>query len=218
MPSELTHDLSTVSQAFSQGLLLMASLIVALGAQNTWVLRQGLRREQVGPVVATCIVADISLTAAGVFGLGAAMTRSAALVEVLRVAGVLFLLAYALRAAWRAWHGSGALEGGATSVAATVVGPVKAVSLTLAVTLLNPHVYLDTVVLVGAVGAAWPSGGQLAFVAGAGVASAMWFVLLGFGAQALAPSLQRPLTWRVLDAVVAVVMVVVAARLWWGPL
>lgn len=208
---------STTAAAFSQGWLLMAGLIVAIGAQNAWVLRQGLRGGHVGAVVATCVIADVSLTVAGVFGLGAALAASPARLEVLRHLGVAFLLAYAGRAAWRAWRGGDDLRPAAAAELAAE-GAGRVVAVTLAVTLLNPHVYLDTVLLVGSIGAAFPPDGRVAFASGAGLASLMWFAVLGFGARALAPWLQRPATWRVLEGLVAAVMIVVAARLWWQPL
>lgn len=215
MPTELLPTWADTSHALSQGWMLMAGLIVALGAQNAWVLRKGLRREQVGAVVATCVIADVALTCAGVFGLGAAVTRSPVLLEAVRVGGVAFLLLYAGRAAWRAVRGADEALAAAGPV---VASPVRAVSATLAVTLLNPHVYLDTVLLVGAVGAAQAAELRPAFALGAALASLMWFVLLGYGARALAPTLQRPLAWRLIDACVAGVMGMVALRLWFDPL
>lgn len=210
--------MNPVAAAFTQGWLLMAGLIVAIGAQNALVLRQGLRREHVGPVVALCAAADALLVLAGVFGLGTALSASPRLLEALRLGGAAFLLVYAVRAGWRAWRGdaravlapAGAGAGGAT-LGATLAA-------TLAITLLNPHVYLDTVVLVGVVGAHLPAGPRGAFAAGAATASLMWFVTLGFGARALAPTLQRPAVWRGIEAVIAVVMAGVAFQLWWRPL
>jgi L-lysine exporter family protein LysE/ArgO len=201
------------STAFAQGWLMMAGLIVAIGAQNALVLRQGLARSHVGAVVLFCTVSDWLLVAAGVFGLGALLARSAVLLEVMRFGGAAFVLWCAWQAARRAWRGSGALRQalGPSGLAATL-------SVTAALTWLNPHVYLDTVVLLGAVGAQQPEGLRAAFAAGAGLASLMWFSLLGFGAAALAPWLARRGTWRAIDAVVALVMAAVAAQLLLQPL
>lgn len=196
----------------------MAGLIVAIGAQNAWVLRAGVRGAHVGMVVATCVAADVVLTVAGVFGLAAAASTSTKALEVMRVAGVVFLLAYAARSAWRAWRGGYQVLPATAARAAAASDRARTVGMTLAVSLLNPHVYLDTVLLVGSIGAGYPAPARPAFVAGAGLASLMWFAALGFGARALAPWLQRPATWRVLEACVAAVMIVVAARLWWQPL
>jgi L-lysine exporter family protein LysE/ArgO len=199
--------------AFAQGWLMMAGLIVAIGAQNALVLRQGLARSHVGPVVVFCTLSDWALVSAGVFGLGALLSRSGWLLEAMRFGGAAFLLWCALRAARRAWRGSGVLRQalGPTDLAATL-------SVTAALTWLNPHVYLDTVVLLGAVGAQQPAGARPWFAAGAGLASLMWFSLLGFGAAALAPWLARPGTWRAIDAVVAGVMAAVGLQLLVQPL
>lgn len=205
-----------LSHAFAQGWVLMASLIVAIGAQNALVLRQGLRREHVGAVVSVCFAADALLVAAGVFGLGALVARSAFWLEALRLFGAAFLTVYALRSAWRACRGD-ASTGLAPAAEAAATPISRTLTTTLALTLLNPHVYLDTVVLVGAVGAQLPAAARLPFAGGAGTASLMWFVALGFGARALAPRLQSPGVWRALDAVVALVMGLAAARLWGAP-
>lgn len=195
--------------SFVTGASLGASLIVAIGAQNTFVLRQGIRREHVGVVVAICTLLDIVLMAAGVAGLGAAVTARPRLLDALAVGGALLLAAYGLSALRRALRPQ-VLQ--AATAGAAQAAPAVALQV-LAISLLNPHVYLDTVVLVGAVGARQPAGTQLAFVAGAGLASAAWFAALGFGARALAPLFARPLAWRVLDSAVAAMMGLIAARL-----
>lgn len=199
--------------ALLQGALMAAGLIVAIGAQNALVLRQGLRRAHVGPVVALCIASDWLLIAAGVFGLGALVRSSPAWLEVFRLGGAAFLIGYGLLAARRAWRGSGTLA--AASEGGTLAGTLGT---TLALTYLNPHVYLDTVVLLGSVGAQQPDGARAAFAVGAGLASALWFVTLGCGAAAAARWLQRPAVWRGIDAGVALVMFGVAAQLLARPL
>ncbi|WP_237214452.1 LysE/ArgO family amino acid transporter [Falsiroseomonas oryziterrae] len=195
--------------AFLSGFALSAALIVAIGAQNAFVLRQGLRREHVGPVVAFCALADVTLMAAGVAGLGALLDATPALTHALALGGAAFLGWYGLGALRRAWRPSAGLSGDPRGEALTLRA---ALLRTAGFTLLNPHVYLDTVLLVGAVGAAQP-GGQGAFVGGAGLASALWFAALGYGARLLAPLFARPVAWRVLDGVVGVTMLALAAGL-----
>lgn len=196
------------SAAFVRGWLLGASLIAAIGAQNALVLRQGLLRQHVGPVVALCIASDWLLIAAGVYGVGALITASPLLLAVLRYGGAVFLAVYGLRAAWRAWRGGTlvAAADGARALGATLASAA-------AMTWLNPHVYLDTVVLLGTLGAQHEGAARAAFVGGAGVASLMWFTLIGYGAAALAQPLQRPAVWRAIDASIAVVMLTIAGQL-----
>lgn len=192
--------------ALTTGFLASLGLIVAIGAQNAWVLRQGLRREHVGLVVAICVGADVVLMAAGTAGLGALRESAPWLLGVLRWGGVAYLLVLAAVAARAALTSRSALE-------ASEERPARSVALTtLAVTLLNPHVYLDTLVMLGTV---TNSFGDLRWVAAAGAmaASLAWFTLLSLGARALSGVLDRPTTWRVIDGVVAVVMVTVAAML-----
>ena len=197
------------AHAFFQGWLMTAGLIVAIGAQNALVLRQGLIRAHVGPVVVVCTLSDWLLIALGGFGRGAVIQSSPLLLQVFRYGGTVFLLAYGLRSALAAWRGNGALvqaDARNATLAATLVS-------TLALTYLNPHVYLDTVVLLGSVGAQHGPDGRIAFAAGAGLASLMWFVTLGYGAVAASRWLRHPAAWRAIDAMVAVVMFSVAAQL-----
>lgn len=205
---------SAVSTAFVQGWLMTAGLIVAIGAQNALVLRQGLARTHVGAVVILCIVSDWLLIALGVFGLGTAVQSSPALLDVLRYAGAAFLIGYGVRAAARAARAGGDVLQGA-GPAATLASTLGTA---LALTYLNPHVYLDTVVLLGSVGAQQRGAGQVAFAVGAGIASAIWFTTLGYGAAAASRWLQRPAVWRAIDASVALVMLMVAAQLLIHPL
>jgi L-lysine exporter family protein LysE/ArgO len=181
-------------------------LIVAIGAQNAFVLRQGLLREHVLPVVLTCAVSDLLLIAAGIAGLGAAVSARPAAVTAVRWVGAAFLLAYAALAARRAWRPS--------TLTPTDRAPatLRATLLTcLALTYLNPHVYLDTVLLLGTV--AQQHQHRWLFGVGATVASGVWFSALGLGAHRLAPVLSRPTAWRVLDGLIAVVMAAVATSL-----
>ena len=184
------------------------SLIIAIGAQNAFVLRQGLRREHVLPVVAVCAVSDAILIAVGVGGLGTLVQLAPWLLVVVRIGGAVFLLAYAVIAARRALRPSKLVtdEQGARS-------PLWPTVLTvIALTWLNPHVYLDTIVLLGSV-AGTHGADRWWFGLGAIVASIVWFSALGFGARLLRPLFARPVSWRVLDAIIAVVMTAIAVSL-----
>lgn len=188
------------------GFSVSLALIAAIGAQNAFVLRQGLRREHVVPVVLLCAASDALLIGAGIAGLGAAIAQRPAALAVARWAGAAFLLGYALLAARRA------LRPGALDPAQRQPATLRATVLAcLAFTYLNPHVYLDTVLLLGAV--AHQHRHEWLFGAGAALASAAWFTALGTGAHRLAPVLARPAAWRVLDALVAVVMATIAVSL-----
>ncbi len=207
------------------GLGLGLSLIVAIGAQNVFVLRQGIRREHVLAVVAICAVSDAVLIVAGVAGLGLVISTVPWLVVVARWAGALFLLAYGVVAARRAWRGSEEglgvdadrpstspmRNGGAISTASrTKLAPV--VLTVTALTWLNPHVYLDTVLMLGSIAATHGEERWL-FAAGAVSASILWFTALGFGARYIGRWLRTPRSWRILDALIAVVMITIAVTL-----
>ncbi len=185
------------------------ALIVAIGAQNAHVLRQGLRREHVGLVVAICALSDIVLIAVGTAGVGAVIAASRTVTVIVTVLGALVLLGYGAVAVRRALRPGDALvaeEGGAA------LGVGAAAATTVALTWLNPHVYLDTVVLLGSV-AAGHGDGRWWFALGAALASVVWFTGLGFGAAALRPLFARRGAWRVLDSVIALVMVAIAVKL-----
>lgn len=184
------------------------SLIVAIGAQNAFVLRQGLRREHVLAVVAVCAVSDVVLIATGIAGLGALLDLAPWLVDVMRLGGAAFLLAYAALAARRAWRPAAI----APDAVEATTPLVTAVATCLALTWLNPHVYLDTVILLGSV-ADSHGHDRWWFGAGAAIGSVTWFVSLGFGARLLTPLFVRPAAWRVLDGIIAVVMVLIAGGL-----
>jgi L-lysine exporter family protein LysE/ArgO len=184
------------------------SLIVAIGSQNAFVLRQGLRQEHVLAIVAICASADALLILAGVAGLGEVIQAAPAALAWLRFAGAAFLAAYGVMALRRALdpHQAVVERGAPITLRA-------AVATTLAFTFLNPHVYLDTVVLVGALANQHQGAERWQFAAGAATASVVWFTALGFGAKLLVPVFSRPVTWRVLDAVIAGVMFTLAASL-----
>ncbi|MFF1572989.1 LysE/ArgO family amino acid transporter [Leifsonia sp. NPDC058292] len=185
------------------------SLIVAIGAQNAYVLRQGLRREHVLPIVLICIVSDAILIAAGVAGIGLVIKAAPLALEIVRWAGFAFLVLYALFAARRALRPE-ELRAASGSAATSLLA---AVGTCLALTWLNPHVYLDTVLLLGSLSASHGDPGRWVFGAGAVIASALWFGLLGFGARYLAPVFARPVAWRILDGGIAVLMLVLAVLL-----
>jgi len=181
-------------------------LIVAIGAQNAFVLRQGLRREHVLPVVLTCALSDLALILAGIAGLGAVIAAQPTAVTVIKWVGAAFLFGYAALAAKRAVRPSGLRP---TDRAPATL---RATLLTcLALTYLNPHVYLDTVLLLGSVAQQHPH--RWVFGIGAAAASLVWFTALGAGAHKLAPVLARPAAWRILDGLIAVVMVAVGITL-----
>jgi L-lysine exporter family protein LysE/ArgO len=190
------------------GLGLGLSLIVAIGAQNAFVLRQGLRAEHVAAVVAVCLLSDVVLIAAGVGGAGALVTRAPGAVTVVCFAGAGFLLVYGLMAARRAVRPSALLP----DAAGERTGLAVAVTTALALTWLNPHVYLDTVVLLGSLAGTYDDR-RWWFGAGAALGSAIWFIGLGYGARLLRPVFARPAAWRVLDALIAVVMLSLAVSL-----
>jgi L-lysine exporter family protein LysE/ArgO len=182
------------------------ALIVAIGAQNAFVLRQGLRREHVLPVVALCAAADAALITVGIAGLGVVLTDAPIALTAVRWGGAAFLVGYALLAARRA------VRPGTLTPLDRPPATLRATLLAcLAFTFLNPHVYLDTVVLLGAVAHHDPH--QWAFGAGAATASLLWFAALGLGARRLAPLLARPAAWRVLDGAIAAVMVTLGVSL-----
>lgn len=189
------------------GLAFGLSLIVAIGAQNAFVIRQGVRGEHVGVVVLLCAVSDAVLIVAGVAGAGV-LLGAPTVDTVVRWAGAAFLLGYAALAARRALRPS-ALT---TETGGARVGWRGVALTTLALTWLNPHVYLDTLVLTGSV-ASGHGPFRWWFALGSVLASALWFTLLGRGARALRPLFARPSAWRVLDASVAVVMTVTAVVL-----
>ena len=205
----LPQDAALAFPVFAQGMALSLGLIVAIGAQNAFVLRQGLRREHVGSVVLFCAVADAVLIAAGVLGMARALGQSPGLARALAVAGAVFLAAYGWQALRRARHAHRlqAAAGGAG------LRRGAAVAQAMAFTLLNPHVYLDTVLLVGSIGAQQPTALQGWFIAGASSASLFWFALLGYGARWLAPWFGRPRAWQVLDGLIGVTMFVLSALL-----
>jgi L-lysine exporter family protein LysE/ArgO len=197
-----------VLDSAAAGLLTGLTLIVAIGAQNAFVLRQGLAREHVAPVVAICAVSDLVLIVAGVAGIGTIVEQAGWLVEVIRWFGLAFLTAYGVRSLLHARH-SGGLAAGAPDALSLRAAVLTATALTW----LNPHVYLDTVLLLGSIGNTHGSDGRWWFAAGAGLSSVLWFSGLGFGARLLSPLLALPRAWQVLDVLIGLTMLGIAVLL-----
>ena len=193
---------------FWTGMATGLALIVAIGSQNAFVLRSGLKRQHVLPIVAFCAISDAVLIVAGVGGAGALLRGNDWLMQLTRYGGALFLASYGLMAARRAWHGGHMQVQGDASPSLTA-----ALAACFAFTFLNPHVYLDTMVLLGAVANQRGEAGRWWFAAGAASGSVLWFSALGFGARLLVPLFEKDNAWRVLDSVIAVVMLALAVSL-----
>ena len=187
------------------------SLIVAIGAQNAFVLRQGLRGEHVLAVVLICAVSDVVLIALGIAGIGSLLDLAPWLLDAMRIGGAAFLLAYAVIAGKRAIR-PGAIDP-ETSGAPTALWPT--VTTAVALTWLNPHVYLDTILLLGSV-AGTHGDDRWWFGVGAAAGSIIWFSSLGFGARLLRPLFSKPASWRILDALIAIIMAAIAVSLLHG--
>jgi len=186
---------------FIAGFLSGTALIIAIGAQNSFVLRQGIRREHVLPVVLVCSIADALLIVAGIAGLGVLIQSNPILLSAARYGGSAFLLYYGWIAARRAMQPH-------QLTVNTEEGSTLAAAMTtcLAFTFLNPHVYLDTVILLGSLASQRGEAGRWVFGAGAATGSFVWFFSLGFGARLLEPVFRKPVAWRVLDTLIALVM------------
>ncbi|NPD04411.1 amino acid transporter [Nocardioides sp. zg-1308] len=190
------------------GLLTGLSLIVAIGAQNAFVLRQGLRRSHLGLVVAVCALSDVVLIVAGVAGIGVVVDRAPWAVEAIRWLGVAFLVVYGVGSLLRARRPQSLAAGDAV-----VERRAGVLARAVALTWLNPHVYLDTVLLLGSIAGTHGEPGRWWFALGACVASVLWFAGLGYGARLAAPRLADPRAWQVLDVVIGLVMFGIALRL-----
>ncbi len=186
---------------FIPGFLLGGSLIIAIGAQNAFILRQGLLREHVFILCLICALSDALLIAAGVGGLGTIVSRSPLLIGAVTIGGALFLAAYAFIVFRRAFSGE-ALQ----AASGNVTDLKTAIAACLAFTFLNPHVYLDTVVLIGSLSGGYPGPARVWFGIGAATASFVWFFGLGYGASLLKPVFARPSAWKVLDILIGLVM------------
>lgn len=193
---------------FATGFGLGGGLIIAIGAQNAFVLGQGLRRNHPMMVALVCALCDAILIAAGVAGLGTLIAAYPLLTKIAAWGGGAFLI----------WYGFGALKRlfateTLSEEAISKTGRKAVLGATLAVTLLNPHVYLDTVVMLGGIGGQYPADARLSFAVGAMTASFVWFFAIALGAAWLAPYAARPITWKIVDAVTCCVMWLVAYSL-----
>ncbi|HUA80360.1 MAG TPA: LysE/ArgO family amino acid transporter [Dyella sp.] len=195
---------------FLAGLLLGASLIIAIGAQNAFVLRQGLLQAHRLPVALFCALSDAVLIGAGVGGLGVAIGQHPRMLAVVACAGALVLLWYGVQALRRAFHPE-VLTADTHGASSSVWQVIAACA---GFTWLNPHVYLDTVLLIGSLASAWPlPGPRVWFAIGAATSSFIWFFGLAYGARLLAPLFRKPMAWRVLDVLIALIMWGIAIKL-----
>lgn len=185
------------------GFFSSAGLIIAIGAQNAFILKQGLQRRYVSLVVIVAMFSDIVLIMSGVAGMGILISEWSVLMQVLRFGGAAFLGIYGLMAAWRAFKGSYVLV---SDRGHDDTGWVKVLLACLAFTFLNPHAYIDTTVLLGSLSTHYIGAARWAFGIGACLASIVWFTGLGYGARFLQPVFKNPIAWRVLDGLIAVFM------------
>lgn len=195
-----------------QGFTLGASLIIAIGSQNAFVLRQGLKKQHVLAVCTVCFVCDACLILLGVGGFGGLVASSQSLMLTARWGGALFLFIYGIRSFLSAAKNEVLSVDASQNLAS---GLTWAIATTLALTLLNPHVYLDTVILLGSIAGQLPEKERLAFAAGAAFASMVWFYGLGYGARILAPLFQKQISWKILDLLIGVIMWGIAGGLIW---
>ena len=195
-----------------QGFSLGASLIIAIGSQNAFVLRQGLKKEHVFTICTICFLCDALLILLGVGGFGKLVASSDTLMLTARWGGALFLFCYGIRSFRSAFKNEALSPGEATNLAS---GLSWAIATTLALTLLNPHVYLDTVILLGSIAGQYPEAERLFFAIGAAVASMLWFYGLGYGARILTPLFLKPISWKTLDVMIGIIMWGIATNLLW---
>ncbi|RZF31446.1 amino acid transporter [Paraburkholderia sp. UYCP14C] len=200
--------------SFSHGAALCASLIVTIGAQNAFVLRQGIMRSHVGKIVLLCTLSDFILIGAGVGGAAVLMERFPNFVHAMLYVGLAYLAWFGISALRRAVRPGHAVLDASSGAPADQAPPTQRalpiVLMTLAFTWLNPHVYLDTFLLIGTAGAREPEGARVAFALGAMAVSTVWFVGLGYGARMLAPLFRRASAWRVLDGAIGSMVLLLA--------
>lgn len=195
--------------ALLTGFMVQLSIIVAIGAQNAYLLKQGITRNHVTIAISVCVVGDLVLIAAGVAGLGALLTHAKTLLSVLRYGGVVYLGGFAVRSLWRSWKGHGGLvAAGDPSTRRTVL------LTTMGFTFLNPHVYIDALIVVGTLSAQFGPN-RWFFGFGSGLVSVLWFALVGYGARRLAPWFSQGRSWRWLDGGIGVIMLFATANLLW---
>lgn len=194
---------------YLKGFIVTISLIVAIGAQNAYVLKLGLLRQYVWVAVLICVIADVLLISAGVLGLGFFIKGNQLLINSIAIIGIVFLSVYALLSFKSAFKNESMKIDDEIKT-----NPLKKViTMLLVFTFLNPHTYLDTVLLIGGIGANVEDSMKVYFLLGAVSASAFWFTLLGFGARALIPLFKKPITWKILDILIGILMLVIAYSL-----
>jgi L-lysine exporter family protein LysE/ArgO len=207
----MLQDYAAHFAPFATGFAIGGGLIIAIGAQNAFILRQGLLKQHVFPLVLFCAISDALLIIAGVAGLGALVQQSPLALQVVAIGGALFLIWYGIKA-FRRSQTAQSLD----LAKAEAPSLRAALGMCAAFTWANPHVYLDTVVLVGSLSAPFSGSAKIAYAVGASTASFAWFFSLGYGARLLVPLFAKPATWRYLDLGIAAVMWLIAAKLLWG--
>lgn len=195
---------------FLVGFTTSLTLILAIGAQNAFVFRQGLMRKHVLPIVIFCALADALLILLGVFAAEFFATTVPGIAYWIKLAGIAFLIVYGITRFWSACKGGGALEADGNNTQSLT----KALAICAAFTFLNPHVYLDTIVLMGSLSLPYEGARKIEFAVGAALASFAFFASLGFGARTLAPFFQRDISWRILDILMGILMLLLAWVLW----
>jgi len=207
----MEQDIATLT-IFTKGFFLGASLIMAIGLQNAFVLRQGIKKHHVFVTALTASLIDVMLIGAGVFGFGALIEQFPSLITYITWGGAAFLIIYGAKSFYRAFKPDALNESQAEGMIKQ--GSAREIILIiLGISLLNPHVYLDTVVLIGGLAAGYGNEGKLIFGAGAMIASFVWFFALGYGARLLAPLFNKPKSWQILDFLIALIMWAIAASL-----
>lgn len=194
---------------FIKGVVMMASLIVAIGVQNSFVLKQGLQQNHVGLIVFICASIDTIFIILGVGELGAIIASNEIVLGVSRWGGAIFLICYGLRSLWMAFKNQSLKIDGKGHK----LGLKKVVLTALAVSLLNPHVYIDTCLLIGSVGAQFPTTERAFFAFGASLVSFVWFITIGYGAKSLIPLFKKPIAWKILDIIIGIMMLSIAFSL-----
>ena len=189
------------------GFLVSGGLIVAIGAQNAFVLKQGLLKQHIFWICLTCFLCDFFLMSFGVLGFGSIISKSQTATTFLSLFGAVFLFGYGIRAFISAYKGNGGFDINGTP---PKISLKKTITTTLALTLLNPHVYIDTIVLIGSVAGTLNLTDKYLFLIGTLSASFVWFFGLGYGARLLTPLFQKPYTWRILDFLIGIIMWAIA--------
>ncbi len=206
------NDTAITYAPLVQGFFLSAGLIIAIGSQNAFVLRQGLKKEYVFTICTICFLCDALLIFLGVGGIGKLIATSQTLMLIARWGGALFLLFYGIRSFCAAFKNEVLSVDKSKGLAA---GLTWAIVTTLALTLLNPHVYIDTVILIGSIASQYPETERFGFAIGAAFASMLWFYGIGYGARILTPFFQKQISWKILDVLIGAVMCVIAGNLLW---